>query len=144
MPHPPSPRPPATLTLPPQPCRYAWNKTQLEKARNEKRSQTNPWATALRGVVCAVPTAIIVIGCVTTLTTYDGASSEGEAWMIFGVISGGFWVILGGFFALRAALLAHYRLRWWRLFRVVGILVLIAGLVRCPPTWLGVQAGFTY
>lgn len=60
------------------PGRYSWNKTALEKARDERRTQTNPWATALRGCLSAVPTAVLVIGCVTTLYTYDGAKSEGQ------------------------------------------------------------------
>lgn len=45
------------------------------------------------------------------------------------MISGGFWALLGLFFAVRAALLARYKYRWWRLFRLLSLCALIAGLV---------------
>lgn len=49
---------------------------------------------------------------------------------MFGVISGGFWVLLALVLAIRAALLARYKYRWWRLFRLLALLAMIAGLVR--------------
>ena len=53
--------------------RFSWNKSQLEKARNEGRTQTNPLATALRGVVSGLPTALLVVASITRLdnTTYN-------------------------------------------------------------------------
>ncbi|EFN56001.1 hypothetical protein CHLNCDRAFT_145389 [Chlorella variabilis] len=65
---------------------FSWNKSQLEKARNEGRTQTNPLATALRGVVSGLPTALLVVASITRLdnTTYN-------KWIVFATLSGGFW-----------------------------------------------------
>lgn len=53
--------------------RFSWNKSQLEKARDEAQTQTNPLATALRGVLSAVPTALLVVASITKLgdTSYN-------------------------------------------------------------------------
>lgn len=54
-------------------CRFSWNKGQLEKARDEGRTQTNPLATAVRGVLSGVPTALLVVASITKLedTSYN-------------------------------------------------------------------------
>lgn len=60
--------PPRRLVL-----RFSWNKSQLEKARNEGGTQTNPLATAVRGVLTGVPTAVLVVASITRLsdTSYN-------------------------------------------------------------------------
>lgn len=72
---------PSRRSTPPHPAhcnqptarRFSWNKAQLEKARNEARTQTNPFATAVRGVLGAVPTALLVVASITKLddTAYN-------------------------------------------------------------------------
>jgi len=59
--------------LPATPARFSWNKSQLEKARNEGGTQTNPLATAMRGVLTGVPTAVLVVASITRLsdTSYN-------------------------------------------------------------------------
>ena len=47
------------------PGRYSWNKSQLEKARNESQTQTNPFATAVRGIIGGVPTALLTVASIT-------------------------------------------------------------------------------
>lgn len=63
------------VSNPPSPLqhRFSWNKSQLEKARNEGGTQTNPLATALRGVLTGVPTAVLVVASITRLsdTSYN-------------------------------------------------------------------------
>ena len=46
---------------------YSWNKKQLEKARNEGGTQTNPLAGVLRGVLGGLPTAMLVVASITQL-----------------------------------------------------------------------------
>ena len=49
------------------PLRYSWNKAQLEKARNEAQTQTNPFASVVRGVLSSLPTAILTLAAISTL-----------------------------------------------------------------------------
>lgn len=65
---------PAVLCLPRPPRhRFSWNKSHLEKPRNEGLTQTNPLATMVRGVLMAIPTAVLVVASITKLsdTSYN-------------------------------------------------------------------------
>lgn len=103
---------------------FSWNKSQLEKARNEGRTQTNPLATALRGVVSGLPTALLVVASITRLdnTTYN-------KWIVFATLSGGFWGCMVVVWFIRHMLLKRYMFRLWRLVRTFVVLGVIAFLV---------------
>lgn len=64
----PTPMPPHTRFLsPPHPRRrYSWNKAQLEKARDEGLTHTNPYVTAAVGLFSCLPTAILGVAAVTS------------------------------------------------------------------------------
>ena len=47
--------------------RFSWNKSQLEKARNEDGTQLNPLANTLRGVISGIPTALLEVASITKL-----------------------------------------------------------------------------
>ncbi|KAL4419050.1 hypothetical protein ABPG77_011032, partial [Micractinium sp. CCAP 211/92] len=118
---------------------FTWNKGQLEKARNEGNTQTNPWGTALRGVIGAIPTALLIVASITKLqnTRYD-------RWIVFGVLSGGFWLSMLTVVLLRALLLRHYQYRTWRLARTLvaaGILAFLICIIIFLPDQLSGGVG---
>lgn len=151
--------------------------------------QTNPWGTALRGVIGAIPTALLIVASITKLqnTRYDrwaaaswtrpvngrawvvNVSADGGGgeqdqltagmqlwmprhfskvwmppaltaahaapgpvgrWIVFGVLSGGFWLSMLTVVLLRALLLRHYQYRTWRLARTLVAAGILAFLVR--------------
>ena len=101
--------------------RYSWNKGQLDKARNEGNKQTNPWATAVGGVVRALPTALLVIASITKLQ-----NTRYNKWYVFGVLSGGFWIAIAVVAVIRRMLLLRYQYRLWRMVRTIVALAVIA------------------
>ena len=46
---------------------FTWNKGQLEKVRNERRTATHPHLTAAFGLLECVPTSVLVLGCINEL-----------------------------------------------------------------------------
>lgn len=61
-------------------------------------------------------------------------------WVVFGTLSGGFWVALLAVWGVRKVLLAHYQYRMWRLVRTAVVLAFVAGLVR-GDGWKGIVWG---
>lgn len=57
------------------------------------------------------------------------SSSPTRRWVVFGTLSGGFWLLLLAVWAVRKVLLSHYQYRLWRLVRTAVVLAFIAGLV---------------
>ena len=98
-----------------------WNKDQLTKARNDKGEQGNHLATVLRGLLGALPTAVLTLGSITGLE-----DTEWNKWAIFGVITGVFWgvVLLLGVTHRVLVTRTHYRI--WRLVRTIAVVCLIA------------------
>lgn len=94
------PTPPTCLlrVLCPLRRRYSWNKAQLEKPRNENQSQTNPYATALRGVLSSLPTAILAVAAITSMSSTRWnkcvGSVVGSSECVWG--GGGVWKRGGG------------------------------------------------
>ncbi|KAL4451723.1 hypothetical protein ABPG75_007385 [Micractinium tetrahymenae] len=103
---------------------FSWNKGQLEKARNEGQTQTSPWGTALQGVVNAIPTALLIVASITKLE-----NTRYNRWIVFGVLSGGFWLAMLTVVLLRALLLRHYQYRTWRLMRTLVAVAIVAFLI---------------
>ncbi|PSC69540.1 Callose synthase 5 [Micractinium conductrix] len=103
---------------------FSWNKGQLEKARNDAGTQTNPLATVARGVLSGVPTALLIVASITRLqdTRYN-------KWYVFGTLSGGFWLSMLLVVLLRRVLLSHYQYRTWRLVRTFVAIGIVAFLV---------------
>ena len=99
----------------------AWNKEQLAKPRNDKSEQSNALATVLRGILGALPTAVLTLGSITGLE-----NTQWNKWAIFGVITGVFWgvVLVLGFTHRILVTRTHYRI--WRLIRTIAVVCLIA------------------
>ena len=102
----------------------SWNKSQLEKPRNDREFQTNPLATAIRGVLGALPTAIMTVGAITNLQ-----NTKWNKWIVFGVITGAFWAIVAAMIVTKRWLIVGRHYRIWRLVRTFAVLALIAFLV---------------
>ncbi|KAL6774638.1 GSL1 [Auxenochlorella protothecoides x Auxenochlorella symbiontica] len=105
---------------------YSWNKSNLERIRNEKMSLNNPMATSLRGIAGALPTAVLALAAISTLT-----NTSINRWVIFGIASGGFWTFILVVWVVRRVLLSNYYYRLWRAMRTFCFLVAIAFLVCC-------------
>lgn len=102
----------------------SWNKSQLEKPRNERGTQTNPLASAARGVLSAVPTAVLTLGAITNLQ-----DTRWNKWIVFAVITGAFWAILTIMVVIYRWLIVGRHYRIWRLVRTAAVLALIAFLI---------------
>lgn len=102
----------------------SWNKSQLEKPRNDRRTQTNHLATALRGLLGALPTAVMTLGAITNLE-----DTRWNKWAVFGVITGVFWAAIVGLSMARKVLMVGRHYRIWRLVRSLIVVGLIAFLV---------------
>ncbi|KFM22655.1 Callose synthase 5 [Auxenochlorella protothecoides] len=105
---------------------YSWNKSNLERIRNEKMSLNNPMATSLRGIAGALPTAVLALAAISTLT-----NTSINRWVIFGIASGGFWTFILVVWVVRRVLLSNYYYRLWRAMRTFCFLAAIAFLVCC-------------
>ena len=46
---------------------YTWNKSQLEKARNERQTATHPRLSAGFGLLECLPTSVLVLGSINKL-----------------------------------------------------------------------------
>lgn len=103
---------------------YSWNKAQLERPRNEQGNLSNAFATTVRGVLAAVPTAVLALAAVTTLS-----DTRYNRWVIFGTLSGGFWVAVVAIWCLRYVLIRNYWHRLWRAMRTFVALGLVAFIV---------------
>lgn len=118
---------------------FSWNKGQLEKARNEGGTQTNPLSTAVRGIFGAVPTALLIVASITRLT-----DTRWNKWYVFGVLSGGFWVAMIAVLLIRSLLLRHYQYRVWRLMRTfvaIGIVAFLISIIVLLPDQLAAGVG---
>lgn len=93
-----------------------WNKQQLELARNDTNKQTNFLASSIRGVMGAIPTAILTLGSVTNLedTTWN-------KWATFGVITGTFWFVVIFLKVSYQSLATRSGYRIWRLIRFFAV-----------------------
>ncbi|KDD75094.1 1,3-beta-glucan synthase, partial [Helicosporidium sp. ATCC 50920] len=116
---------------------FSWNKGQLERARNELGTLNNPFATTVRGLLMAVPTAVLAVAAVTTIN-----NTEYNRWIIFGTVSGGFWFAVVAIWCLRYVMLRNYWHRLWRATRTFVAIGLIAFIV-CVIIFIpgGVSAG---
>jgi hypothetical protein len=99
----------------------SWNKQQLEKPRNDRQTQTNPLATSIRGVLGALPTAVMTLGAVTNLE-----ETRWNKWAVFGVITGTFWSIMVALIVAYRYLVIGRHYRIWRLVRTFAMLCLLA------------------
>lgn len=99
----------------------SWNKQQLEKPRNDRETQTNPLATGIRGVLGALPTAVMTLGAVTNLE-----DTRWNKWAVFGVITGAFWSIMVVLVIAYRYLVVGRHYRIWRLVRTFAMLCLLA------------------
>ena len=99
----------------------AWNKDELAKPRNDNSQQSNKLATVLRGILGALPTAVLTLGSITGLE-----NTQWNKWAIFGVITGVFWgvVLLLGLTHRILVTRTHYRI--WRLIRTIAVVCLLA------------------
>jgi hypothetical protein len=99
----------------------AWNKEELAKHRNDRQEQSNPLATSIRGILGALPTAVLTLGSITGLenTTWN-------KWAIFGVITGVFWFVVLGLGLTHRILITRTHYRIWRLFRTLAVICLLA------------------
>ena len=99
----------------------AWNKNELAKHRNDHQEQSNPLATSIRGILGALPTAVLTLGSITGLedTTWN-------KWAIFGVITGVFWLVVLGLGLTHRILITRTHYRIWRLFRTLAVICLLA------------------
>lgn len=102
----------------------SWNKTQLEKSRNDRDGQTNPLATALRGVLGALPTAVMTVGSVTNLE-----DTRWNKWIVFGVITGTFWAVIVALVVTYRWLIVGRHYRVWRLLRTFAVVGLLGFLI---------------
>lgn len=102
----------------------SWNKAQLEKPRNDRGTQTNPLATALRGFLGALPTLLLTVGAITNLR-----DTRWNKWAVFGILTGAFWLTLCSMFLIRTWLLRGRHYRVWRLVRSLVAVGFIAFLV---------------
>ena len=98
-----------------------WNKDELAKPRNDNSQQSNKLATVVRGILGALPTAVLTLGSITGLE-----NTEWNKWAIFGVITGVFWgvVLVLGLTQRLLVTRTHYRI--WRLIRTITVVCLIA------------------
>lgn len=99
----------------------SWNKAQLEKPRNDRGTQTNKLATAVRGVLGAVPTAVLTLGAVTNLQ-----DTRWNKWIVFGVITGTFWAVCALLVFTYRWLMVGHHYRIWRLIRTTAVVALLA------------------
>ena len=99
----------------------SWNKTQLEKPRNDRGGQTNSLATALRGMLGALPTALLTVGSVNNLE-----DTKWNKWIIFGAITGVFWIGIGLLVIIYRSLIIGRHYRVWRLVRTFAFAALVA------------------
>jgi 1,3-beta-glucan synthase len=102
----------------------SWSKAGLEKPRNDRGGATNAAATALRGVLGALPTAVLTLGAVTNLE-----ETRWNKWAVFGVVTAALWLGAALAAGARQALVRGRHYRAWRLVRMLFGAALIAFFV---------------
>lgn len=98
-----------------------WNKNELSKQRNDKNQHANHLATVVRGVLGAIPTAILTLGSITGLE-----NTQWNRWAVFGVITGVFWLVVLGLALTYRILVTRTHYRIWRLIRTFAVVALLA------------------
>lgn len=99
----------------------AWNKDELAKPRNDNSQQSNKLATVVRGILGALPTAVLTLGSITGLE-----NTQWNKWAIFGVITGVFWAVVLVLGLTHRILVTRTHYRIWRLIRTIAVVCLVA------------------
>ncbi|KAK9815749.1 hypothetical protein WJX72_008855 [[Myrmecia] bisecta] len=115
---------------------YSWNRGQLEKPRNEKKTLTAPYLAALWGLIESLPNVIITVAAIDNM-----AQTRQNKWAVFGVFTGIVYAYIIVFVLLRKYMHAKFYQRAWRLARITLILLGLAGIILFITVYIPRSAG---